>query len=111
VTKSSFPPHKNLVRHLTYDENPAVRLRDNETTAVRQGGNDFDRAGTSAKDVLSDYIEALVIHVSTEVASKRSGALFDKFHEEVIILVPTLPHSLKTTILQVCCPLSFFRSC
>jgi hypothetical protein len=108
VTKSSFPPHKDLVRHMVYDE-LAAQGRDNRAWL---GDNDFDRAGKTANAVLSNYIEALVVHIAAEVASQCSGPPLGRFCEELVMLVPTTwPHSLKTMILHVSFSLFLFRFC
>lgn len=97
VTETSFPPHENLVRHIVNDD--AAQGRDESAWL---SDNDFVRADKSAKNVHSNYIKALIIHISAEVASQRSGPPLGRLYKEVVMLVPTTwPHSLKSMILQV----------
>jgi hypothetical protein len=99
VTRSSFPPYKDLVLHMM-DNVVSAQGRDN---SVLLGDNDPNRAGKSAKDFLSDYIEALIMHISTEATSQRGGPPSGKSHTELVMLVPTSwLHILKSRILKVC---------
>lgn len=107
VTGSSFPPHKDLVRHIVYGDTAA----EGRANSAWLGDNNPDRAGKSAKEVLSDYIEALLIHISTKAASQRGGPPLGKSDTELVMLVPTAwPRNLKRTILHVSCSLIVFRS-
>ena len=70
----------------------SVGLRDDQL-----GGS-----GKSAKEVFLDYVEALGAHITTEIASKCSGASINRFHKEVLLVVPNnWSGSLQNTILQV----------
>lgn len=55
-----------------------------------------------AKDVLADYLEALGVHITTEIASKCSGTPINRFQKEVLLVVPDRwRDSLESEILQV----------
>jgi hypothetical protein len=69
VTGSSFPPFKDLVRHMVYDDTAA----EGRANSAWLGDNNPDRAGKFAKEVLSDYIEALLIHISTKLLPKEAN--------------------------------------
>lgn len=71
MTKTNFPPRKNLLRQIVYDDDPA---HDRAVRSLRR-----NRSGKPAKDVFSDYIEALKDDILSEITFKRREASTNKF--------------------------------
>jgi hypothetical protein len=86
IAQTQFPG--TYMRHLDYEDEIA-----------REGGKPISRSRT---DVLSDFIGALDTEVSTEVVPMCAGTLERKFHEEIVMVVPTRwSDDLKRLALQV----------
>lgn len=117
MTKSDFPPHKDLVRHMMYDDHSVRRVfrclcLESYMQGYSSRAGAFDRTGKPSGDRLSDYLEALGTHITTEIASKRRGRPINSSHKEILIVVPDLwCDGLKNTILQVGSSPLRLRSC
>ena len=98
ISKTPFPPPKDFLWLIRYENN----LVEDRVDSVRLRGDHLDRPAKSAKQIFSDYIEALGIHATKEIPSKCSETPFNRFHKEVLLVVPnSWPDDLKNTILQV----------
>ena len=112
ITKTIFAPHKDLMRQMIYDNNlvqcrvDTLGLRDDNlhraVDNLHRAVNNFDGSGKSAKDILADYVEALGVHITTEIASKYSGTPINRFQKEVLLVIPNRWRDrLESEILQV----------
>ena len=107
ITRTTFPPPEYLVREMMYDDDLVQARGRHDNVGLRDDSphravNNFDGSGKSEKDVFTDYIKALGIHITTEIASKCSGTSINRFHKEVLLVVPNnWSGSLQNTILQV----------
>lgn len=107
LTQSNLLPPKDLLRDVMYDE---IRARGGFPSWLMERymkpygsrAGQLDRTGKPGGNRLSDYLEALGAHITSELASEHGGRPINSSHKEILIVVPNIfSESLKNTNLQV----------
>ena len=117
LTKSNLLPPEDLLRGVMYDEIRArgdvrSRLIERYMTPYGSRAGQLDRTGKPGGNRLSDYLEALGAHITSELASEPGGRPINSSRKELLIVVSKgFSESLKNAILQVGSSPLWLRSC